>query len=128
MTQAFGLKSKANLATVHEDLQRVMEEAIKEAPYDFSVTEGLRSLERQKQLFADKKSSTMKSRHLTGHAVDVCIIIDGKACWEMDKYKELATHVEAVANKLDVDIECGAFWQRFPDGPHIELDRNVYAA
>ena len=128
MTQAFGLKSKANLATVHEDLQRVMEEAIKEAPYDFSITEGLRSLERQKQLFADKKSSTMKSRHLTGHAVDVCIIIDGKDNWEMDKYKELATHIEAVASALDIDIECGAFWQRFPDGPHIELDRNVYAA
>lgn len=128
MTQAFGLKSKANLATVHTDLQSIMEEAIKEAPYDFSITEGLRSLERQKQLFADKKSSTMKSRHLTGHAVDVCIIIDGKACCEMDKYKELATHIKAVADKLGVSIECGAFWQRFPDGPHIELDRNVYAA
>ena len=128
MTQAFGLKSKANLATVHEDLQSIMEEAIKDAPYDFSITEGLRSLERQKQLFADKKSSTMKSRHLTGHAVDVCIIIDGKANWEMAKYKELATHIEAVASALDIDIECGAFWQRFPDGPHIELDRNVYAA
>lgn len=128
MTHIYGAKSKANLATVHEDLQRVMEEAIKDAPYDFSITEGLRSLERQKQLFADKKSSTMKSRHLTGHAVDVAIIIDGKANWEMDKYKELATHVEAVALSLGVAIECGAFWQRFPDGPHIELDRTVYAA
>jgi peptidoglycan L-alanyl-D-glutamate endopeptidase CwlK len=128
MTHAYGAKSKVNLATVHEDLQRVMEEAIKDAPYDFSITEGLRSLERQKQLFADKKSSTMKSRHLTGHAVDVAIIIDGKANWEMDKYKELATHVEAVALSLGVAIECGAFWQRFPDGPHIELDRTVYAA
>ena len=126
MTKAYGAKSKANLATVHEDLQRVMEEAIKEAPYDFSITEGLRSLERQKQLFADKKSSTMKSRHLTGHAVDVCIIIDGKACWEMDKYKELATHIKAVADKLDVSIECGAFWQRFPDGPHIQLTHKEY--
>ena len=128
MTHIYGAKSKANLATVHEDLQRVMEEAIKDAPYDFSITEGLRSLERQKQLFADKKSSTMKSRHLTGHAVDVAIIIDGRANWEMDKYKELATHVEAVALSLGVAIECGAFWQRFPDGPHIELDRTVYAA
>lgn len=128
MTHIYGAKSKANLATVHEDLQRVMEEAIKDAPYDFSITEGLRSLERQKQLFADKKSSTMKSRHLTGHAVDVAIIIDGKANWEMDKYKELATHVEAVALSLGVAIECGAFWQHFPDGPHIELDRTVYAA
>ena len=128
MTHIYGAKSKANLATVHEDLQRVMEEAIKDAPYDFSITEGLRSLERQKQLFADKKSSTMKSLHLTGHAVDVAIIIDGKANWEMDKYKELATHVEAVALSLGVAIECGAFWQRFPDGPHIELDRTVYAA
>ena len=128
MTHIYGAKSKANLATVHEDLQRVMEEAIKDAPYDFSITEGLRSLERQKQLFADKKSSTMKSRHLTGHAVDVAIIIDGKANWEMEKYKELATHVEAVALSLGVAIECGAFWQRFPDGPHIELDRTVYAA
>ena len=127
MTQSYGTKSKANLSTVHEDLQRVMEEAIKDAPYDFSITEGIRSLERQKQLFADKKSSTMKSRHLTGHAVDVAIIIDGVANWDMAKYKVLATHVKAVADKLGVPIECGAFWQRFPDGPHIELDRTFYA-
>ena len=124
----YGTKSKANLSTVHEDLQRVMEEAIKDSPYDFSITEGLRSLERQKQLFADKKSSTMKSRHLTGHAVDVAIIIDGVANWDMAKYQELATHIEIVASKLGVPIECGAFWKRFPDGPHIELDRTFYAA
>jgi peptidoglycan L-alanyl-D-glutamate endopeptidase CwlK len=52
-----------------------MEEAIKESPLDFSITEGLRTKERQKELFSAGKSQTMNSRHLTGKAVDIAVII-----------------------------------------------------
>lgn len=126
MTHIFGLQSKAKLNTVHKSLQDLFYAAIGEAPYDFSITEGLRSLERQKQLFKDGKSKTMNSRHLTGNAVDVCIIIDGKASWDFDKYVELAEYIKKVAKAVNVPIVWGGDWQSFRDGPHYELDRKVY--
>lgn len=41
------------------------------SPVDFCVTESLCTKERQIELVAAGKSQTMKSRHLTGHAIDV---------------------------------------------------------
>ena len=52
MTFSFGTKSSEKLAQVHPDLQRVFNEAIKNSPLDFSITEGLRTKERQKELFS----------------------------------------------------------------------------
>jgi len=126
MTHIFGLQSKAKLNTVHKSLQDLFYAAIGEAPYDFSITEGLRSLERQKQLFKDGKSKTMNSRHLTGNAVDVCIIIDGKASWDFDKYVELAEYIKKIAKAVNVPIVWGGDWESFRDGVHYELDRKVY--
>lgn len=126
MTHQFGLQSKAKLSTVHKSLQDLFYAAIGEAPYDFSITEGLRSLERQKQLFKDGKSKTMNSRHLTGNAVDVCIIIDGKASWDFNDYIKLADYIKKIAIAVNVPIVWGGDWESFRDGPHFELDRKVY--
>lgn len=126
MTHIFGLQSKAKLSTVHKSLQDLFYAAIGEAPYDFSITEGLRSLERQKKLFKDGKSKTMNSRHLTGHAVDVCIIIDGAACWDMAKYVELAQYIKRISSAVNVPIEAGAEWTTFKDGPHYQLPWKDY--
>ena len=51
---SFGRKSKERLETCHQDIQAILKEVIKY--YDFSVLEGIRSDERQLQLFADGKS------------------------------------------------------------------------
>ena len=126
MTFHLGTRSLSNLTGVHPSLVNVMHEAIKNSPHDFTITEGVRSKERQKELFDKKLSQTMNSRHLTGHAVDFCIIIDGKANWDVPKYKEVATHIKAVADKLEIPIVCGVDWKGFIDGPHVELARSVY--
>ena len=126
MSYSFGLTSKAKLSTVHPDLQRLFQAAIKDAPYDFSITEGIRTKERQKALFDSGKSQTMNSRHLTGHAVDVAIIIDGEAVWELAKYVCLMEHVKKLSAALNIPIVCGCEWLSFKDGPHCELDRNFY--
>ena len=126
MTYQFGVLSKERLEAVHQDLRKVFYEAIGGSPYDFSITEGLRTHKRQKMLVEAGKSQTMNSRHLTGHAVDFCIIIDGKASWDVPKYKEVATHIKAVADKLEIPIVCGVDWKGFIDGPHVELARSVY--
>ena len=51
----FSERSKAKLVTVDIKLQNLMNMAIKESPYDFSITEGIRTLKRQKELVEQGK-------------------------------------------------------------------------
>jgi peptidoglycan L-alanyl-D-glutamate endopeptidase CwlK len=111
---------------VHPDLVRVMEKSITNSPHDFSITEGLRTPERQRELVAQGASRTLMSRHLTGHAVDIAIIKDGKAVWDFPLYEEVANHIEKVAASEGVAIVWGGRWRGLRDGPHYELDRKVY--
>ncbi len=126
MTFSFGTRSKERLKGVHPDLVKVLEEAIKESPLDFSITEGLRTRERQKALFDAGKSQTMNSRHLTGKAVDIAVIKDGEVTWDLKYYRIVTDHIKSVAKKLDIPIVCGIDWVSFVDGPHIELHRSKY--
>jgi peptidoglycan L-alanyl-D-glutamate endopeptidase CwlK len=105
---------------------KVIEEAIKESPLDFSITEGLRTKERQKVLFDAGKSMTMNSRHITGKAVDIAVLVDGKVTWEFPKYHLVADHIKKIAKDMKIDIVWGGDWQSFRDGPHFELHRSVY--
>jgi peptidoglycan L-alanyl-D-glutamate endopeptidase CwlK len=103
-----------------------MEEAIKESPLDFSITEGLRTKERQQELFSAGKSQTMNSRHLTGKAVDIAVIKDGTVTWDFKEYQLVADHIKKVAKELGIDIVWGGDWVSFRDGPHFELHRSKY--
>ena len=124
---SFSQRSKDRLKGVHPDLVKVMQEAIKESPLDFGITEGLRTLERQKELFEAGKSQTMNSRHLKGFAVDIAVLVDGKITWEFPKYQIVADHIKKVAKDLGIPIVWGGDWISFKDGPHFELNRSKYA-
>ena len=126
MTYSFGTKSSEKLAQVHPDLQRVFNEAIKNSPLDFSITEGLRTIERQKELFSAGKSQTMRSRHLDGHAVDIGVLVNGALNWDFNNYQLVADHVKSVASKLGITIEWGGDWMSFKDGPHFQLPWSTY--
>lgn len=126
MTFSFGNRSKERLNGVHPDMVKVMEEAIKESPLDFSITEGLRTRERQKELFSAGKSQTMNSRHLTGKAVDIAVLVDGKVTWDFKYYQIAADHIKGVATKLDIPLVWGGDWVSFKDGPHFELNKSKY--
>lgn len=127
MTFKFSQRSLDNLKGVHPHLIKVMTKAIETAPYDFGITEGVRSKERQKELVAQGKSMLTESRHLTGHAVDVAIYVDGKITWEFEKYKELADHIKAITwRHYHYPIAWGGDWKTFKDGVHFELPRRYY--
>ncbi len=126
MTFSLSQRSKDRLKGVHPDLVKVIEEAIKESPLDFSISEGLRTKERQKVLFDSGKSQTMNSRHITGHAIDFAVIKDGEVTWDFKYYQLVADHIKAVAKALDVPIIWGGDWKSFRDGPHVELNRSKY--
>jgi len=123
----FGTKSKERLATVHPDLQKLFNAAISTSPYDFSITEGVRSLERQKELLEAGKSTTMNSRHLKGNAVDIAVFVEGKLTWDFKYYKEVSDHIKALSKSMQIPIVWGGDWKSFIDGPHYELDRKFYA-
>lgn len=121
----FSTRSLERLKGVHPDLVKVMVEAIKDSPYDFSITEGVRTPERQQELYKEGKSLTLKSRHLTGHAVDIAVFVDKKVTWAFSCYEKVAGHVLKTAQTLNVPVVWGGNW-KFRDGPHFELDRKVY--
>lgn len=125
----FSARSIKNLEGVHPDLRRVIDRALQESPVDFTVIEGLRTKERQKQLVASGASTTLRSRHLTGHAVDLVPIgLNGKAAFDWPLYDMLAPAVKAAAETEGVKIKWGGDWRSFRDGPHFELDWDAYPA
>ena len=128
MAFAFGSRSLNRLVGIHPDLRKVMDRAIATTSVDFTVLEGLRSVERQRQLFAQGASKTMRSRHLTGHAVDIAPLVDGKVSWDWPLYNRLAPIVKKAALDVGVKIEWGGDWRTFKDGPHWQLPWRDYPA
>lgn len=129
-------RSLRNMTGIHPELRRVMYRALQDAPFPFIVTEGLRTIERQRELVRIGASKTLNSRHLTGHAVDLVPFVDidkdGKVeaeeMYSWPLYHKLAPAILAAADKEDVAIVWGGNWTKFRDGPHWELDRRVYPA
>ena len=148
----FSKRSKDRLEGVHEDLVAVCEQALAHSKVDFGITEGLRTIERQEKLVAQKKSKTMRSRHLTGHAIDIVCYVDGKVSWDMKYYIQAAEAFHKAAEELKVEVKWGCAWlaplndyksakiareqyirerkrqgrKPFQDGPHFELTRRWY--
>lgn len=119
-------RSRSRLAGVHPHLQRVVELAIRRAPIDFMVTEGPRTVERQRELFKAGATQTMNSRHITGHAVDLAAIVGGKVRWDWPLYARIAGAMKSAAAELGVPLEWGGDWKSFKDGPHFQLPKRLY--
>jgi peptidoglycan L-alanyl-D-glutamate endopeptidase CwlK len=146
-------KSLAQLNAVHVDLATVVKRAIEETRLDFTVIDGLRTEQEQKVNVANGVSKTMKSRHLTGHAVDLVPYVDGRLRWEWTAICTIAEAVRKAALAQAIPIRWGGAWNQmltdseadpgdmmanyvlarqtagrkaFLDGPHYELPENVY--
>lgn len=127
-------RSLRSMNGVHTDLLRVLDDALQHSPHDFVVTEGLRSVSRQREMVRIGASKTMNSRHITGHAVDIYAWVDmnsdGKVVFEEMSNVHLLTAIsnaiKVSATKLGVPIVWGGDWRKFRDLPHFELDRKVY--
>lgn len=119
-------RSEARLQGVHEELVKVVRRAAEISPVTFVVTEGLRTLERQQQLLKAGASTTLRSRHLTGHAVDLAARIGAEIRWDWPLYDRLAIAMKAAAQELGVPIEWGGDWTSFKDGPHFQLPWDKY--
>jgi peptidoglycan L-alanyl-D-glutamate endopeptidase CwlK len=117
----------SRLAGVHPDLVRVVIRA--RAGEVFTVIEGVRTADRQAALVAKGASQTMRSRHLTGHAVDLAPVpLD----WEdLPAFRRLAKAMQRAADDEGVALVWGGTFRDrsgkpWFDGPHFELDRRKY--
>lgn len=119
-------RSVQRLSGLHADLVAVVHRALPLSPVDFMVLEGLRTRERQKELVASGASKTMRSRHLTGHAVDLGAIVGGRLRWDWPLYPRIADAMKAAALELNVALEWGGDWAGFRDGPHFQLSWQAY--
>ena len=125
MAFRFSKRSLKALEGVHPALVAVAHRALELSPVAFVVTEGLRTLERQKELKAAGASRTLNSRHITGHAIDVAAWV-GEIRWDWPLYTQIADAFKQAASELNVAIVWGGDWESLRDGPHFELSRSVY--
>jgi len=126
-------RSLNRLDGVHPQLVYIAKEAIKTTPFDFGITQGVRTYEQQAELYAlgrtvkgRKVTWTMKSKHLIqpdgfGHAFDIAIWVGGKLTWDEKYYDIVGKHIEGVARDADIPMKWGGRFMRRKDRPHFEL-------
>ena len=105
-----GTKSLAKLNGVDNRLIAVVKLAIQLTEQDFSVNCGLRTLAEQKELLKAGATTTLNSRHITGHAVDLVPFVEGKANWDWKYVYPVAEAMRKAAKQLNVTIRWGGDW------------------
>lgn len=114
-------RSLNRLKGVDEDLVEIVLRASNSSSVPFIITEGIRTIQRQAELVARGASRTMASKHITGRAVDVAAVVDGKVSWDWKYYTQISVAFKEAAEELGVSLRWGGDWKTFKDGPHFEL-------
>jgi len=127
MTYKWSARSLKAMAGIHPDLRKVCDRALELTEIDFVVTEGKRSIEQQRKYVAAGASKTLKSRHLTGHAVDFVAIVEGKVKYYRPAMAKIAEAFKQASKELRIPIVWGGDW-KMDDTPHIELAKSKYPA
>jgi len=110
MTFRLSQRSLNRLEGVKPELVKVVHRAIEITEVDFGVTEGLRTLETQREYVRTGKSQTMNSKHLDGRAVDVVAYIGSDISWELNLYDNIADAFVQAGKELGVKMRWGAAW------------------
>ncbi len=132
-----GKRSLGRLHRLHPKLAACVTLAISLSDVDFTVSETVRTLERQKKLYygTPKKTWTLNSKHMLqddefSHAVDLVPLINNKIDW--DKCPVVKDAMFKAADMLGIRIRWGGDWNQNGsskdehqrgsyDGPHFEL-------
>ena len=133
-------RSLNTMVGVHPDLVKVIKEAIATSPYDFMITQGLRTAKYQNTLYQQGRTKrglkvtnadgyTKKSNHQMkidgfGYAIDFVVMDKTKKDgfdWDTEsKYEAVAKHILDTGHKLGIALEWGGEW-KFKDYPHIQI-------
>ena len=137
----FGERSNEELQGVHPKLVDLCRSVLATGIMDFSVIDGLRTVEEQRKLVARGVSKTMRSYHLPqddgySHAVDLAPYpLDWekvrKGDWrEISRFGVLNGIIQAKAQILGLTVTWGGDWDRdgqtldhsFSDAPHWQIE------
>ena len=142
-----GTTSRARLNTCHSDLIEITELAIKRSRIDFGISEGMRSIERQKELFTQGKTKIDGVNEKGKHNYSPSLALDFYAYHPDDEIrskiaydKPTLAYIAAIficcaqelfeAGEITHLVRWGGNWdkdgvilldQSFDDMPHIEL-------
>lgn len=135
----FSKTSLKNLEGVHPILGLIVHKALDTGIMDFSVKEGLRTKERQLELFNAGKSKTMNSKHLIqdcGYSLAVDLYphpFTSFNDWrDVARFGVLAGIIRTVSLDLGKTVQWGGDWnsdgetldESFTDFPHFQLKLN----
>ena len=121
----FSKKSLRELETCDPMLQYLFKEVVKH--FDCSIIEGKRSFKEQEELLKEGATKTLKSKHLTGDAVDVYPYpVDFE---DRDRWHYFGGYVLGTARQFGIDVIWGGDWDNdtktkdnsFDDLVHFEL-------
>lgn len=122
MSFTLSSRSLERLKGVDEELVKVVKLALTYSEIDFGVIEGIRTIERQRELFNEGKyTKTMKSKHLIGKAVDLLAYVDEVKSDDPKEYVKISQAMKKAAEELGVAIRWGGDFKTFFDGYHFEL-------
>lgn len=141
----FSSRSLDRLEYVSPILITILEEGIKNSPYDFGIPRdgGFRTFRRQEELYARGRTTeqliekgivgiegrpdksritwTLKSMHMTGRAFDIYAYVEKQASWNLKYLEPIARHLQEVALKHGVILNWGQdLWGK--DGAHFQID------
>lgn len=112
----FGKSSERRLVGVHPRLVAVVRLALEKTSQDFTVFEGVRDVETQREYVQRGVSQTMNSKHIVqsdgyGHAVDNVPWIRSAPRWEMIPCCNIAYAMRAAAEELGTRVRWGGCWR-----------------
>lgn len=124
-------RSQSKLIGVSKPLVELVNRALEISEADFAVIEGLRSIEKQKENVRNGVSQTMKSKHLTGQAIDILpSSIKPGMKWELHHFYPVLDAFYRAGEEKGITLRFGINWKsdpslpietKFIDAPHIEL-------
>lgn len=134
---SFSKRSRDSMNGIHPELVRLMDLSIRNTPVDFTITEGVRTVRRQQELYAqgrtkpgnivtnvdgvNKISNHQPKPDGYGHAVDLYPYVNGRVqVNDVANLKRIADHIKAVARLHGIRMEWGGDW-KMRDYPHFEL-------
>lgn len=130
MTRAcrFGTSSRAELATVHFDLQKLSHLALEVSPIDFRILQGIRTFDEQLKAFKggfskiDPRKS--KGRHMVGCAIDFAVFDpkSGKLTFAYpERYATVRAAFYEASKQTGIPIRT---LEKMGDLGHVELPRS----
>lgn len=111
MSFQLSTRSLTKLQGVDKRLVAVVRRAIEITSVDFGVVEGLRTRERQIELF-EKGASQIRDggKHVEGKAVDLMAYLGDRGSWELNLYDNIADAMKQAAIENNVAVRWGAAW------------------